>query len=185
MSITKLLDSKLDNGEIISVFCNPEDNYSAVVGFLTAVDETHFVLNHITKYGRYDGYVLRIKDNLFRFDEKTSYETSLKKLYDYYGDKHIDYKVDGSVLVWFLNFAKSNKFILGIGVKDHDQVSIYGYVESINQEIETVSIHQTTEDGVFDGYITLSFDSLMRIACDCQMEQAIKVLNSLHANGGA
>ena len=179
MTIEKTLDSKLNNGEIISVFCNPEDNYSAAVGFLTAVDDTHFVLKHVTVAGRYDGYTLRSKDQIFRIEEKTSYENSLQKLYEYYGEKHIDFSVSKSVFTEFLNFAKRNGFIVGVGVRDYEQCSIIGFVESVNESDKTVIIHRVTDEGTVDGYSTVSFDSIVRMSCDCEKDHTIKILHSL------
>ena len=182
MNIEKILDSKLNNDEIISVFCNPEDNYGSVVGFLASLDETHFVLKHVTVNGRYDGYVLRCKDQIFRIDEKTSYEISLQKLYKHYGENHINFDINGPLLTGFLNFAKKNDFIVGIGVKDYEYSSIIGFVKSTNETEKTVMIRQVNNDGIFDGYSTVSFDSIVRMSCDCEKDHTIKILNSLNKN---
>lgn len=179
MSIAKYLDSKCKNGEIISVFGNPNDSYSAVVGYLVACDEKFFVLQHVTEHGRYDGYVLRRKDQVFRMDEKTSYETSLQKLYEYYGESHDEFVFDGDLLAGFLSFAKAKQFVIGIGVKDYDSSSILGYVDFIDVQGETVVVHQINDQGLFDGFSTVVFDSIVRISCDCEKDAALKALHSV------
>ncbi len=180
MSITKKLDSKLNTGEIISVFCNPDDNYSSIVGFLAASDKKYFVLKHVTTEGRYDGYVLRFKDKIFRIDEKTSYENSLKNLYEYYGETHDEFNFGDNLLVDFLNFAKNKCFVIGIGIKDYEYSSILGYVESIDNENESVTVHLINDDGAFDGFSTVAFHSIVRMSCDCQKDNTLKILNSLN-----
>lgn len=180
MSITKNLDSKCNNGNIISVFCNPEDNYSAVVGFLIASDENYFVLKHVTKEGKYDGYVLRCKDQVFRIDEKTSYENSLIKLYKHYGETHLDFlQSSENLIIDFLRFASDNHFVIGVGARDYESNSVLGLVDHIDTKNEALSIHLINDEGNFDGYSTISFDSIMRISADCQREVALKTLNAI------
>lgn len=179
MSIINHLDSKLNNGDIISVFCNPVDNYGAVVGFLTAFDENYFVLKHVTKEGKYDGYVLRCKDQVFRIDEKTSYENTLMRLYKHYDEKHLDFQSNENILIEFLCFAKTNHFVIGIGARDYEASSVLGFVDNIYTEDETVSIHLINDEGHFDGYSTIAFDSIVRVSADCEKDVTLKILNTI------
>ena len=179
MGIGNVIDSKLNEKEIISVFCNPTDHYSVVVGFIAAADEECFVLKHITSEGKYDGYFLRRKDQVFRTDEKTHYEINLQKLYTYYNETHLDFEASTDVLTSFLTFAQNHKFVVGLGIKDFEIASIRGFVDDINACEKIAVIHQIDDNGAFDGYSTVDFDSNVRASCDCEKEASLRILNSL------
>jgi len=179
MSIASIIDAKIDVCEIISVFCNPEDNYSAVVGFAAAADDDYFVLKSVSTAGTYDGYVLRKKDQIFRVDQKTAYENNLLKLYTHYEQSHACMGIEGELLPGFLAFAKNRRLVAGIGAKDYSTSSVRGFIETIDAENETVSLHVINDDGAFDGYVDISFASIVRMSVDCEKEQSMKILHQM------
>ena len=179
MSIASIVDTKLGVNEIISVFCNPEDNYSASVGFAVAADDDYFVLKNVSISGTYDGYVLRKKDQVFRVDQKTAYENNLLKLYTHYGQSHVRVEIEGGLLPGFLMFAKNGNLVAGIGVRDYTGSSVLGFIETIDAENEMVSLHLLNDDGTFDGYADISFASICRISADCEKQHRLKALHQM------
>lgn len=182
MGISNILDAKLNKNEIISVFCNPEDNYKAVVGFVAGVDEHHFVLKHVTVDGKYDGYVLRCKDQIFRIDRETEYENARFTLYSFYGESHVDFHMEGSLLISFLKFAQENDFVVGIGVKDYEENSVFGLIDNIDLCNEVVSVHNINDEGHFDGFNEITFDSIVRMTADSEKGIRLKNLNRIAKN---
>jgi len=179
MSIASIVDTKLGAHEIISVFCNPEDNYSAVVGFAAAADDDYFVLKHVSTAGTYDGYVLRKKDQVFRVDQKTAYENNLLKLYTSYGQSHACMGIEGGLLPGFLAFAKNGQLVAGIGARDYTGSSVSGFIEKIDAENEMVSLHLLNDNGEFDGYADISFVSIVRMSVDGEKQHRLKVLHQM------
>ena len=179
MSIASIIDTKLGAHEIISVFCNPEDNYSAAVGFAAAADDDYFVLKNVSTAGTYDGYVLRKKDQIFRVDHKTAYENNLLKLYMHYGQSHVCVEIEGGLLPGFLAFAKRAHLVACIGARDYSGSSVSGFIETIDVENEVVSLHLLNDDGAFDGYVDISFEAIVRMSVDCEKQQRLKVLHQM------
>jgi len=150
-----------------------------VVGFAAAADDDYFVLKNVSTEGKYDGYALRKKDQIFRIDQKTAYENNLLKLYTHYGQSHAAVEIEGGLLPGFLAFVQNGHLVAGIGVRDYTGSSVSGFIDTIDAENEMVSLHLLNDNGEFDGYADISFASIVRMSVDCEKQQRLKVLHQM------
>jgi len=181
MKLQELFKSFIGKDEIISVFCNPEDEYSSIVGFATQTDDDYFICNAVSPTGEYDGYSLRKTDNAFRIDYGSHYEISLMKVFAYKNHKHAVIPNNNSVIANFIQFAKNSDFIVSVGIRDYSENSVTGYIDNIDIKSETFTIHTITKEkeGHFDGYTSVNFNDVYRMRCDEENDRYYQILNKL------
>ncbi|MDR1563850.1 MAG: hypothetical protein LBS74_02725, partial [Oscillospiraceae bacterium] len=157
------------------------DEYSAVVGFAAQADDEYLIVNEISIHGKYDGYMLRKTENLFRIDYDSYYENSLFKVFNKRNVKHKEIPEEKSTFVNFIQFAKASGFVVSVGIKDYDKNSVTGYIDSIDLEGKTFVIHTITQEkeGGFDGFTAVNFDGVFRMRCDSGGDRFYQELNEM------
>lgn len=181
MNLQDLFKSFIGKNEVLSVFCNPDDEYSNVFGFANQIDENHFICSEISTRGRYDGYFLRKTENIFRIDYGSYYESSLLKVFSHHNLKHKEIPNNNSVFINFIQFAKDSGFVVNVGIRDYGSNSVTGYISNIDLDTKTFTIHAITQEkeGEFDGFTSISFDDVYHMCCDSEGNRFFKTLNDL------
>jgi len=185
MKLQELFKSFIGKDEIISVYCNPDDNYATIVGFAAQIDDDYLICNEVSRTGEYDGYVLRKAEQIFRIDHGSYYENSLTKAFAHEKSKHKNIPNDKSVFINFINFAKETGLVVSVGIREHSgSYSVTGYIDSIDEENENLTIHTITKEkeGGFDGFTVVNFADCFRMCCDAYDERYFQLLNKI-ANG--
>ena len=181
MEMRKHLESFIGKDEIVSVFCNPNDEYSAVVGFVEQVDDDYFILREVHFNGMYDGYVLRKTDEIFRIDYQSHYEHSMKKLYNINEQSHLPVTAGDNPLFALLCFATERNFVISVGIRDNSEYSVSGFIDSCNFETKVMIIHTINKNnGAFDGFTVVAFDAIARLRCDNEDDRSYQQLNTLY-----
>jgi len=181
MSLQNLFKSFIGKNEILSVYCNPDDKHSAIVGFAKQIDDDYMICNSVTRYGKYDGYLLRKTENIFRVDYGSHYETSLFRVFTHHKQSHKEIPSNNTVFINYIQFAKDSGFVAYVGIRDHDDGTVSGYIDEIDFDSETFTIHiiAREREGAFDGFTVVSFDDVYYMCCDTEFDRYFQKLNQL------
>jgi hypothetical protein len=181
MNLKEIYKSFIGKNEVLSVFCNPNDEYSSVFGFAAQMDENHFICNEISTRGKYDGYMLRKSENIFRIDYGSYYEASLHKVFIRENVTHKEIPNNSNVFINFILFAKESGFIVSVGIRDYDSSSITGYIDNIDLKANVFTVHTITQEkeGNFDGFTVIPFDDVYRMCCDTEGDRFYQILNEI------
>ena len=179
MDFKNALNNLVGKDEIVSVFCNPDDEYKSCVGYIVAVSDEYFIMKGVTFAGHADGYLLRHFDEIFRVDINCEYEQRLMYLYNKLNQSHICFDVSGeNLLAAFFMHAKNNHLVVGVGVRDYNAKSIYGFVKEIDCENQTLTFIDLNDSGKeTGGSCLIAFDSVKRAAASSEDEVKLQMLN--------
>jgi hypothetical protein len=181
VNLKEVFSSFIGKDEIIAVFCEPNDDYSNVYGFANQIDDNYFVSNEISTRGKYDGYMLRKTEDIFRIDCGSYYEVSLRKVAKSLNIKHREIPVGNNVFMNYIRFAKDSKLVVGVCVNEYGRYDITGYIEGIDEEAETLTIQiiSHNKEGAFDGFTIVAFDEVLRMCCDSEGDRFLQTLNEI------
>lgn len=184
--ILNFLNRSMESREIISVFTDREQPEKCSVGIVAAVSQEQVLINHITPLGRYDGYVVRRIDNIFGVDIDGQYEQKLEILYNLQAQTHpqiLNRKIsaEDNIFLEVLNRAQECDLIVNVCVDDSEtQESIIGFVKNIS-DIDVV-INRVSENGRYDGEIVFLIADIVKLNCDSDEKQALKLLSDEQNN---
>lgn len=162
----------IESREIASIFCDKNNPSKHLTGFISAVNDDEIVVEHISPYGQYDGYVLFPLKDVFRVDLSGHYEKKILRLYLLKGQEHpkLNYtyeKMHFSIFEYSLN----NTLIVSVELEEE---TLTGYV--LNFDLEYVCLRLIDEYGRENGTTNISCNDIVSIAMDTLDEQALKLL---------
>ena len=180
-----VLKGLVGTSEIVSVFCNPDDAYKACVGYVVAVSDEYFIIQGVTFDGYADGYLLRHYDEIFRLDINGEYEQRLMCLYQKLGQSHSPFGALGdNLLVSFFEYVLNNQLIVGVGVRDYTENSIYAFVKKIDGEGQMLTLNDVNDNGKeTGGECWIGFDAVKRAAVGSRDEMKLQGLNQAKEMG--
>jgi hypothetical protein len=179
MDYKKALNDLVGKDEMVSVFCNPDDEYKSCCGWIVAVSDEYFIMKSLTFDGYADGFLLRHFNEIFRIDRNCEYEQRLMFLYSELNQKHPSFDVFGEdLLVTFFEYARNNGLVVGVGVRDYSEKSIYGFVKEIDCENQTLTFVDLNDNGKeTGGEYLITFDSVKRASISSEDEVKLQLLN--------
>lgn len=177
----KLKNLEMKN-EIISIFTdrNNADTWSS--GFIESLSKEHIILKHISPIGRYDGFIARRLDNIFRLDYDGIYEHRLLKLYNMQVQSHKSIFtnnecIEENLFNKLLQFARISNYVITLSIDENDeQEDIIGYVKEIYDN--TIEISKINYQGLYDGKSTFCINDIVLINCDTDNEMVYKLLST-------
>ena len=179
MDFKNALNNLVDTDQIVSVFCNPDGAYKSCVGYIVAVSDEYFIMKGVSFDGYADGYLLRRFDEIFRLDTNCEYEQRLMYLYGRLKQSHADFDAfSENLLVDFFMHAKDNRLVVGVGVRDYSAKSMYGFVEEIDCENQTLTFIDLNDNGKeTGGNYLITFDTVKRASMNSEDEEKLQLLN--------
>ena len=179
MEFKDALKKLIDTEKIASVFCNPDDSYKASVGFVAAVSEDYFILRGVSVFGAADGYLLRRYDTIFRMDVNCEYERRLMLLYGKLKEAHAPFTPSfDDLLVSFFDYARCGRFVVGVGIRDYSEKSIFAFVKEVDVENQMLLFSEVNDDGrETGGEFYVLFDAVMRASVGSCEEIKLQMLN--------
>jgi len=153
-----------------------EDPDSFLEGYVECVDKDMFILSHITNMGIYDGYILKLVKRVFQITTDDRYGKKIEALYKIRGQSHMPISVseEKSAFDNFVEFARSNHFIISVELHYDDENIETGYIKDFSKEyLQIVNIDQY---GYEDGESIILAEDITTISCDTDIEHTLSLL---------
>jgi hypothetical protein len=163
--------------KLVSVYVEIENTDSFLTGFINSLDDEGFIINHISPYGQYDGYIYIKIEDVYRLEVDSQYIKKIEKLMSVnYVKKHQKINIDAEKTLFlnFLIFAKHYQKLISIELGDESFFSITGFIEKIEHNI--LKINQIDEEGKTDGVSFIKMFQINSCQCDTIDEQIIMQL---------
>lgn len=157
--------------QIVSVFCDRSRPESHLTGFIDAASDCEIVLKHISPEGRYDGFVLIHRDDVYRIDADGEYEQKIQKLYNLKNQSHPDLQYSEYLYDDLLSFCKEQNFIVSVEL---EECELSGFL--VNFDSEFVQLQLVNDYGKRNGETVLSTNEIISFSVDSEKEQDIKLL---------
>lgn len=161
---------------LVSIYCDLDDKQKHYSGYIIGIDDDMFFLAHISRNGRYDGYILRPIKDIYRIDYNGKYEKKLEMLNKMRTQSHnIAFaKNDPStLLISVLEFAKNNNLVVSLILDDDCRA---GLIKSYDNDI--ISLYALTDNGEEDGFAVVSIAEVSSFEIDTEYEQDLKILKT-------
>lgn len=151
------------------------DTETFYAGYILGINEDNILFEHITPYGKYDGYILQRTSNVCRVGYDELYLKKIEKLNAFEPKKHKSIKLDESNLaVSLLNVAMENNWVVSLELDKSDLDDVKGYV--IRVDSDNTVVKQLTDEGQYDGETYFDTYDITSMECDTQKNQSIKIL---------
>ncbi|BCM89285.1 hypothetical protein IAD21_01130 [Abditibacteriota bacterium] len=165
----------------VAIYCNPDNPRAFLAGWVEAVSETHVILRHLSPEGRYDGYVLKYCDSIFRVDTEGRYLERLAFLFSARKQKFpsvlvSDYDAQTNLIIEILLAAQREDLLVTVEVAAEDFDN--GAVKSV--EMETMTLEVFDPYGVIDREATIHLEAISEVRVDSERLQSLKLLSNWH-----
>lgn len=172
----KMID--LANKEKLVSIYSYDDSENFEVGFLSSINESHFIIKNISKNGIYNGYILGQTSNVCALGVGEIYLDNILKLYTESKRKHSKtlFKND-NLIVALLKYAMEKKYVVSIEINQSGNIDIQGIVVFVNETC--IKIEKLNDNGIRDGIVYIDTNSIDNIYCNTSNEQKIKELEKL------
>ena len=167
--------ASIKNEELLSVYTDVENTDTFSAGFLQAISEGFLLLSHVTPYGMYDGYLVKISNNVYRIERDGKYENILTKLYTYKQQKHekVDI-IENNIVRSILYLAKARGYFVTMQLLESGYENIQGKIIDVG---EVLTILQYDNYGEENGEAVINILSISELYCDTEKEQTLKLLS--------
>ena len=171
----KNLLKEISEGHIVAGIYTEEPG-SFLEGYVECADEDTFVLAHITNVGLYDGYILKFVKSVFKITTGDQYGRKIEALYKLRGQSHmpISFGTGQNVFENFIEFARSNRFIVSVEMHDDDENTEVGFIKDFNKKY--IRLLNMDSYGHEDGESTILIEDITAIACDTDTEHALLLI---------
>ena len=141
---------------VVSVFSDKTSPDSANVGRIVEFDENHVIISAISTDGRWDGYLLRKRSDIYKIEGASPYEQKIMLLNEKRGGTEknniLQFGQSNGLFNEMLSVAFDKKAVGGFGVEDSEEL-IYGVVSIV--EGMTLTISTINEFGINDGFTVI------------------------------
>lgn len=169
----KILQKCCENRDIVFLYLNDNDMGLQVIGYVDRYQEEVLLMDRLTEYGEYDGYMLLHTSDIQRVQIGGKNGERMKKLCRYHPKNHNKILCRKEFLVFdFLESAKEEKLVVGLEI---DGEEIIGLVEQYNEDDVKVIILDEL-DGSEQGIAVIEIDSVSMYFMDTKKMQDIKLL---------
>jgi len=170
-----LLDSN-KQGEIISVFTNLEESQKFSVGVVSEIFENEIIINHYLPNGKYDGFIVKQIDEIYKIEKGSKYLKKIKKLSHLHQAVHdkLEREQDNGFFT-LLTYAFNNKKVVSIELFGSENNDAVGFVKKIDGNSCTIAA--LDEYGEEDGFAIFSIEDITHLSCDGDEEIVLKLLH--------
>ena len=164
-----------EKNQPISIYTDKDNTEKFAFGFVQGISDDCLLIASITKYGLYDGYVIKKLEDIYRLEVDDKYGKKLRKLYLLHKQKHS--KIDlasKNIVCDLLQHAYKNRLIVTLELHDSNYDDLQGFVMEIPSDL--IVIKQLDSYGNNDGTSMISLEDITHIACDSENEMTLKLL---------
>ncbi len=171
-----LLTNLKNNNKIVSIYSDTYNTDKFSCGFIANISDEFLIIKNISPCGKYDGFLLKSIEKIYRVEFEGKYEKMIERLYEIQNQKHEEIpKFSGTLLNDLLIFSNKNSFVITIELCDSNLDDIQGYVSKMDDT--KVKIESLDENGENDGFSYVMIDDITHISCNTENEIKLKLLN--------
>lgn len=168
------LEQLSESKQMVSLYLDG-DTETFYAGYILGINEDNILFQHITPYGKYDGYILQQTSNVCRVGYDELYLKKIEKLHGFEPKKHKPIKIEESnLVVSLLTAAAENDWIVSLELDKSDLDDVQGYV--VKADSDNTIVKQITDEGQYDGETYFDTYDITSMECDTQKKQSIKIL---------
>ena len=165
----------------VAIYTNIDNPRGFLAGWVEAVSGEHVVLRHLSPEGRYDGYVLKYLDGIFRVDSEGRYIERLSFLFEArkqtFPGRLLDTNDDeANLIVELLNAAQREELMVTVEIAAEDFES--GAVKVVG--FDTVTLEVFDPYGTIDREATIHLESISEVRVDSERLQSLKLMSQWH-----
>ena len=180
-SFFQILQKSRENESPVALYSNVENPRAFLAGWVEAVSNDHVVLRHLSPEGRYDGYVLKYLDSIFRVDTEGRYLERLSFLFGARKQEFArrlmpDLDADANLIPEILSAAQNADMMVTIEIAAEDIEN--GSIKDIG--FDTVSLDVFDHYGVIDREATIHLEAISEVRVDSERLQSLKLLSRWH-----
>jgi len=172
----KIIENALKNNQLIGVNTVDLEWDESIIGFITKIDKTSFIINEIDEYGRLIGYTTLRFESIVKLEYGDRYQNRLAFLYENASsfDSKIrnTYWLENEPLYQQISNVEFKKSILTLFFDDNEYVT--GFIESIDEKITIFK--NIGSEGDEDGYSCFKTENILGFRVNDLNEQRIKLL---------
>lgn len=158
--------------KIISFYSNRDDTAAHLTGYVLACNTDEIIIQHISQHGRYDGFILKHTDDIFRAEYDGQYEKRIERLYHLKKQQHIGFQYNEETLLSsFLEFVYSSGLIITLEFQDN---TISGLLNGFDNSYLYLDI--IDDSGTRNGTAVVCLDEVNTFSADTEDEQDLTVL---------
>ena len=178
-SFYNLLSRARENGSPVALYCNIDSPRAFLAGWVEAVSGEHVVLRHLSPEGRYDGFVLKYMESIFRVDTEGRYIERLSYLFNARGQQFPnrligEHDENSNLIVEILHGAAREELMATIEIAADDVEN--GLVKEVGFETMTLEVYD--HYGAIDREATIHLESISEVRVDSERLQSLKLLSS-------
>lgn len=168
------LEQLSESKQMVSLYLDG-DTERFYAGYILGINEDNILFQHITPYGKYDGYILQRTSNVCRVGYDELYLKKIEKLHGFEPKKHKPITIqESNLVVSLLTAAAENDWIVSLELDKSDLDDVQGYV--IKADSDNTIVKQITDEGQYDGETYFDTYDITSMECDTQKMQSIKIL---------
>ena len=180
-SFYQLLLKARESENPVAIYTNPDAPRSFLAGWVEAISGEHVVLRHLSPEGRYDGYVLKFVDSIFRVDTEGRYIERLSFLFNARNGQFParlmgEHDENTNLIVEILLAAQREEHLVSVEVAADDVEN--GLVKSV--EIDTMTLEVFDYYGAVDREATVHLEAISEVRVDSERLQSLKLLSNWH-----
>ena len=163
-----------DEKKLIAVYTNIDNTNKFAAGYVVGVNEQYFILAAITPAGKYDGFLLKKTEPIYKISTDGRYIDKLLQLISI-NKTEVNLMFDHDNLIQqLLVFAQQNRAIVSVELIDSGYDDCIGFVELIDENV--CKIQEINEYGEADGVSLIKLSDITKVSCDDSDDQPLKLL---------
>jgi hypothetical protein len=178
-SFYQLLLKAKESESPVALYCNVESPRAFLAGWIEAVSSEHVVLRHLSPEGRYDGYVLKYLESIFRIDTEGRYIERLSYLFN---ARHQNFPArligehdeSSNLIVEILHGAAREEMMATIEIAAEDVEN--GLVKEVGFEAMTLEVYD--HYGAIDREASIHLEAISEVRVDSERLQSLKLLSN-------
>jgi len=166
----QILEKLLENKTIVEIYVDNEID-AFYTGYISAVDDNWFILNHLSKRGEYDGFLLIWVEDVFQICEDSEYVKKIAALHQIRQSKHDTIEHNESVFWDYLKYVHQKQSLVAVYRDEDKEECIVGKVLAYTEDVMTLLEYD--EYGREEGKHYISMEYISRMEYDRIKEQDV------------
>ena len=163
---------------LLAIFADANEPGSFFAGSVIHLDETSVLLQSYTRYGKFDGFLVIQKEEIYRIETNSKYLNALAKITE--DPAIIPPEKTRNNFKEIFKYAKENRFTVSVTLFDlNNDGDITGYVKEINEEEVMLSV--LDQYGERDGETVFNICDCCIVSCKSEEGNKLELLSKINS----
>lgn len=170
----------LKTKELCEIYTNVANTDKFNVINIIALDQQYYIAESFDQYGKNDGFLCALVQNIIKLQTKTKYLNNINKLIIYnQQNSYNSLEFKDNLLFNFINMIKDNHRICTIELCDSDLNDIIGYIINIDNNYKNIEMIIINYNGEEDGDAIVDISMISYISFDSLDDKKIEILSKI------